>query len=509
MTLTYLSKIFLIIIALALVSSIIFEWNGSWVYSLILSSIVIWVSLLILLEKREPIKTITWIAMLILFPIAAIIFYFLLGRKFKIRKRKKNRKDYQNSGCSAAEWAMFEEAVKGNEDDYLRFAKLGCSIGNTPISFNTESSILKNGEETFKEIFKAIEEARSHIYLEFYIVRADMIGNQLKDLLIKKTKEGVDVKFIIDGVGSLLLSRGYIKELRKHGAKVEFFFPLLSSILQGTLNFRDHRKIITVDGKIGFIGGINIGDEYLGQGKYEFKHWRDTNLKMEYEAVEYLEDIFMNNWEHLTREKDEEKQKIKPYLLEASLREKFVPYEKGYIQIISSGPQFERKLIKKFFFSMITSAKESIYISSPYFVPDKDILNALKIASLSGIDVKLIVPSNPDHQLAFWATRSYFMELMDSGVQIYLYRKGFMHSKFVIVDNRLASIGSANMDIRSFLINFEVNAFLYKTNSITKLSQDFKQDLTESILLDANRFRKRSYRYKYYEACSRLFAPFL
>lgn len=493
----YFTRVFIIIIFIAVISAIALGWNESWIPSAILTSIAIWISLLIIFEKREPIKKVSWIALLILFPIAAIIFYCLFGRKFKTRKKLKKKNRLQIKEYSIDDGALLEELLQEGER-HLPFTKLSCNIGNTPISFRTETEILKNGDETFREIFKAIDAAKSHIYLEYYIVRADNIGTNLKDLLIKKAKEGVQIKFIIDGVGSLLLSREYIKDLRNQGVKVEFFYPLLSSVLQGTLNFRDHRKIVVVDGVIGFIGGINIGDEYLGHG--EFNHWRDTNLKIKYEAVEYLENIFLSNWERLTHEKVD----VKKSTLPEEHRNK-----KGYVQLISSGPHYERELIKKLFFSMIMSAEKSIYISSPYFVPDKDILNALKIAAQSGISVKLVVPNKPDHLLTFWATRSYFIELMNAGVQIYLYRKGFVHSKFVIVDNELASIGSTNMDMRSFLINFEVNAFLYKTKSILKLTQDFNEDLKDSSLLDLNTFRKRSYKYRFYEECSRLFAPFL
>lgn len=498
----YLTKIVFILIFLAVIGTIILIWNEAWTSSIILTSIALWISLLIIFEKREPIKKVTWIAMLFLYPIASIFIYFLLGRKFKNRKRRARTKQYRNKGRLIEDSRLLENIMKEAKEEHRRFTNLSCNIGNTPISFHTESTILKNGDETYKEIFNAIEKAKSHIYLEFYIVRADRVGNTLKDLLIRKAKDGVKVKFIIDGIGSLLLSRAYMKDLRKHGVQIEYFFPLLSSFLQGTLNFRDHRKIVVVDRKVGFIGGINIGDEYLGHGK--FKNWRDTNIKLEFEAVKYLENIFLSNWEQLTGEKVKVNKRNKKALPNQLNRN-----NKGYVHIISSGPNYERELIKNLFFSMITSAKESICISSPYFIPDKDILNALKISSLSGINVKIILPSEPDHQLTFWATRSYFMELMGVGVEIYLYRKGFIHSKFVIVDKELASIGSANMDMRSFFINFEVNAFLYKTNSIATLVKDFEEDLTDSIRLDRNRFRKRSYKYKLYETCSRLFGPFL
>jgi cardiolipin synthase len=484
------------------ISLLYLSWKGSWIYTLILSSIALWMSLLIIFEKREPIKKVYWLALLILYPLLAIIFYFLFGRKFKISKWITRRKGYRSKVSSSIDKVLLDDVMKEAKKEHIRFTNLAFNIGNTPISFQTNSTILKNGEETYREIFKQIEQAKSHIYLEFYIVRSDRIGNKLKDLLIRKAKEGVQVKFIIDGVGSVLLSRSYLKELRKHGVKIEYFFPLLSSFLQGTLNFRDHRKIVIVDRKVGFIGGINIGDEYLGQSK--FQHWRDTNIKIEFEAVEYLENIFLNNWRFLTNE-NVEIEKDNKIIFTEHIKQN----NKGYVHIVSSGPHHERELIKNLFFSMITSATESICISSPYFIPDKDILNALKIASQSGVSVKIILPSSPDHQLTFWASRSYFMELMSAGVEIYLYRKGFIHSKFVIVDKELASIGSANMDMRSFLINFEVNAFLYKTESISTLVQDFKNDLLDSSRVKRNRFRKRSYKHRFYEACSRLFGPFL
>ncbi|MDQ0339057.1 cardiolipin synthase [Caldalkalibacillus uzonensis] len=283
---------------------------------------------------------------------------------------------------------------------------------------------------------------------------------------------------------------------------MEPFFPVTFPLLNHRLNFRNHRKIVVVDGEVGFVGGLNIGDEYLGKDPF-FGHWRDTHLKVEGEAVRSLQMIFLLDWFYMTGEKLLYPPYLSPHLIDHDRQ------QEGGVQIIASGPDHEWEVIKKLYFAMITSAKEKVYISSPYFIPDEDILSALKVAALSGVQVKLILPSKPDHKIVFWATRSYFTELLEAGVEIYLYQKGFMHSKVVIVDEELASIGSANMDMRSFHLNFEVNAFLYRNHSVKRLVEDFRQDISDSQQVMLNRYRQRKFHHRLYESVARLFSPLL
>lgn len=495
-----------------LILYIIFQFTSpyweSWLlafFSIIISISVFFIGIVIFLENRDPSKTITWLIVLAVFPVIGFFFYILFGRNY--RKRKLFRKKAKE----VAKFNYIEHYLPKPLDHYFeqvpqhqrRFFQLANTIGDSPISFQTETKVLTNGEETFSAIIEALKQAKHHIHLEYYIVRDDQIGNKIKDILVAKAKEGVEVRFIYDSVGCFnKLSKRYLNELREAGVQVEAFFPVTFPLLSSKINFRNHRKIIVIDGEIGFCGGLNIGDEYLGKDPF-FGNWRDTHLQVEKEGVRALQQIFLLDWFYITNEKILDPRYFSPTLSEES------DLKNGGVQIIASGPDQEWEVIKKLFFSMITTAQKTVYIASPYFIPDEDILSAIKIAALSGIDVRLIVPSKPDHKIVFWATRSYFTELLEAGVKIYLYRKGFLHSKVIVVDEELASIGSANMDMRSFHLNFEVNAFLYRNESVRKLVLDFKQDLLDSEEVDLERFRQRSILHRVYESWCKLFSPLL
>lgn len=463
---------------------------------------VIFIGFVIFLENRKPSQTITWLVVLGSFPLIGFLFYLVFGRN--VRKKKLfDRK------ALVDEKIMFE--IEGNQSSYedkidlmgdhqQMLFNLAHRLGHTPISFATRTKALTNGNETFNHIFGEIEKAEHHIHLEYYIVRHDEVGSKLKDALIKKVKEGVEVRFLYDSVGSWKLSKAYIKEMQQAGIDVVSFLPVKMPFLNNKVNFRNHRKIIVIDGTVGFVGGLNVGDEYLGKNEF-FGFWRDTHLMVWGEAVRTLQMIFLQDWYYMTGENIVKKEYMTPSV-------KLEEHEGG-VQIIAGGPDNKWEVIKNLFFSMITSAKDSIWIASPYFVPDEDILSALKVASLSGVDVRLLVPKRPDKKIVFYASRSYFLELLEAGVKIYEYEEGFMHSKIVIVDYELASIGTANMDMRSFHLNFEVNAFLYRTRSTQKLVDEYERDLKVSHEIIMDEFNNRPFRQKLYESMSRLLSPLL
>jgi len=342
--------------------------------------------------------------------------------------------------------------------------------------------------------------AEHHIHLEYYIVRDDELGQEIKEILIKKAKGGIEVRFLYDAVGSWKLSKSFIQELKDAGVEIVAFAPVKLPFLNHKINYRNHRKIIVIDGVIGFVGGLNIGDEYLGRHAY-FGNWRDTHLFVRGEAVRTLQLIFLQDWYYQTGETILNPTYLSPVLTSV--------HADGGVQMIASGPDSRWEINKKLFFSMITSAKKSIWIASPYFIPDDDILSALKIAALSGIDVRLLVPSRPDKRIVFHASRSYFPELLEAGVKVYEYNRGFLHSKLIIVDDEIASIGTSNMDMRSFHLNFEVNAFLYRTKSVTTLVSDYVYDLEHSNQLSYQLFKNRSIFHRIIESTSRLMSPLL
>lgn len=470
--------------------------------SIIMSMSVIFIAFVIFLENRHPAQTLTWLVVLGSFPLVGFIFYILFGRNYRKEKmfRRKNIIDKQAFLKFEGENDPSNEEKMGQMGDHQRkLIYLAEKLGNSPISFATQTRVLTDGDETFSHILEALKGATHHIHLEYYIVRHDDIGQEIKEILIEKANEGVKVRFLFDAVGSWQLSKKYIADLRQAGVEIIPFGPVRLPFLNSKFNFRNHRKIIVIDGSIGFAGGLNIGDEYLGRDA-SFGYWRDTHLMMRGEAVRSLQLIFLQDWYYMTN-----KSILSSDYLSPDLEENI----HGGVQLIAGGPDNEWSVIKNIFFSMITSAEKSVWIASPYFIPDEDIFSALKIAALSGIDVRLLVPSRPDKKIVFYASRSYFPELLEAKVKIYEYEKGFMHSKIVIVDAELASIGTSNMDMRSFHLNFEVNVFLYRTRSTQKLVSEYGNDLQLSKEIEMNHFKKRHIGYRLIESMSRLLSPLL
>lgn len=478
---------------------------GSWItaaVNIVFTLAVVITGMMIFFENRHPSNTLTWLIVLASFPILGFLFYLFFGQSY--RKRRMFKKSiFSDSG------AFSRYAQQGAEEDgpwemssegQKRLFRLARKLGNAPISYASQTKVLTNGEETFQALIEAIASARHHIHLEYYIVRADQIGRHIQQQLIKKARQGVEVRFLYDAVGSWLLPKSYIRELQEAGVEIRPFFPVRLPFLSHKINYRNHRKIVVIDGNVGFIGGLNIGDEYLGRNR-EIGFWRDTHLRVTGEAVRSLQLIFLEDWYYMTGRK-----LLEPIYLSPESPDG--PGDGG-VQMIASGPDDEWEVIKNLFFSMIVSAQKSIWIASPYFIPDEDILSALKNAALGGVDVRILVPNRPDKRIVFYASRSYFPELLRAGVKIFEYLNGFMHSKIIIVDDELASIGTSNMDMRSFHLNFEVNAFLYRTKSTGELVDDFLNDLQDARQIFLDTFEKRSFALRFVESTSRLLSPLL
>ncbi|MCM3004872.1 cardiolipin synthase [Priestia koreensis] len=499
-----------LIVFLLVVAAFFYFTNGHWtgklvgILSILVTISVIFIGIVISLENRHPTQTLTWLVVLGSFPVFGFFFYLLFGRNVRKRRlfEKKAKLDEQVMLKLEGDYRIIDEHFEKIGDHQRQMFKLAQRLGKTPVSFSTETHALTNGKETFDEILGALEHAQHHIHMEYYIVRHDELGTKIKNILLRKVKEGVYVRFLYDAVGSFQLSGHYINELKDAGVEMVPFLPVRVPFLNNKINFRNHRKIVVIDGTVGFVGGLNIGDEYLGHSRH-FGFWRDTHLKVRGEAVRSLQLIFLQDWYYMTGQTLLTQIYLSPDLMNIDID------SCGGVQLVAGGPDREWEVIKQLFFSMITSARESIWIASPYFIPDEDIFSALKVAALSGVDVRLLVPQKPDKKIVFYASRSYFPELMKAGVKIYEYKKGFMHSKIVIVDKELASIGTANMDMRSFHLNFEVNAFLYRTNSTQKLVYEFLQDLEESKTLNLDDFEKRAIWYRLFESTSRLLSPLL
>ncbi|MGI6226199.1 MAG: cardiolipin synthase [Peptococcales bacterium] len=475
------------------------------IFTILFTLTIIFIAIVIFFENDDPSKTVTWLVILVFLPIVGFLLYMLIGRKFRKIKRYR-KKGVTNltelSKIIKDEVKLINEGQKFIEEHIPQKKRLINLIINSacaPFTANNRTEVLNNGSDTYQNFLEAMEKAQHHIHLEFYIFRDDNIGTHIQKLLIKKAREGVEVRLIYDGYGSLNLDKNFLAELETNGVKTVCFSPLFIPIRNKRIDYRNHRKILVVDGKIGFVGGINIGDEYLGKST-EFSYWRDTHLRLEGDSVKFLQQIFLQDWCFAAKEKIEGPKYYPPCNNVLG---------KQLIQIAASGPDSPWESIMQMYFSMIATAEKSIYLTTPYFIPNESIHMALKNAALSGLDVRIIIPGKPDSKFVLWASISYLNRLLEAGVRVYQYQKGFIHAKTLVVDSLVSSIGTANMDVRSFKLNFEVNAFVYNENVSKKLEEDFFNDLNNCKEINYNDYKNRPLWEKFLESLARLFSPLL
>jgi len=465
---------------------------------------VIFIAILIILENRNPVKTISWILVLVLLPFLGIVIYLFFGQEYRKSKMysRKGLKDLEK--LRKLTLVQLDNLPKNNfqisERLYSkkRLINLLLSNSNAILTSNNEVKVLHNGDETFPEIFRAIEQARHHVHLEYYIVEDDTIGNYLRELLIRKAIEGVEVRFIYDDVGSWQLKRKFIRSMQEAGVKVDCFMRVRFPMLTSKVNYRNHRKILVVDGEIAFVGGLNFADRYQ-KGIPGIGPWRDTHLKVTGGGATALQIIFMADWYFVAKE-----------ILRGV--QYFKPFETGkgkLVQISASGPDSDWESIGQAYFSSIASATDFVYISTPYLMPTPDIMTALKTSALGGIDVRIIVPGLSDSIFPKWGTNSFIEELLEAGVKIYFYMAGFIHSKVIVVDGIFSSVGTANLDFRSLETNFEVNAMIYDEEIAHILATQFLEDQLKSEAVVLKQWRKRPRVNKIKESFARILSPML
>jgi cardiolipin synthase A/B len=474
-----------------------------WILSILYLISILAVCLMIVFENRSPVKTLSWVLVVLLVPFLGIFFYVVFGQNYRKQKifSKKSVLDLEQLTNYAAiqtnelpERMMLEsDAIK----EKVHLIKLLLNNNKSALTEFNKIEILIDGTNTFPAMLEAINKAKSFINMEFYRFESDILGNKFCDALKKKSKEGIKVRIIYDDVGSWSLKNDVIREMQECGIEVFPFMPVRFPWFTSKMNFRNHRKIVVVDGIKGFVGGLNIADKYL-YGIKGIGNWRDTHLVITGEAVATLNSVFLVDWYF-----------VSDILL--SDDPGHFDYEKipdrCWIQMASSGPDSDWANIMQVYFSAIATARRSIYISTPYFSPDESILTAMKTASLSGVDVRMILPDKSDSVVAYWNTRSYIDELMDAGIKIFLFNKGFNHSKYILVDNVFASVGSANVDMRSFELNLEVAALIYDEAFAAKLLKVFNNDIASSTQVYPNEWTKRKRRVKVKESLSRIFGP--
>ena len=368
------------------------------------------------------------------------------------------------------------------------------------LTTDNEVTIYTDGRQKFDALLNDIIQAKDYIHIQYYIFRNDNLGKSILTALEQKLTEGVEVKMLYDDMGSRTLSLKDFKSFRKNGGQVEAFFPSKLPLINLRMNNRNHRKIVIIDGQIGYVGGFNVGDEYLGLKK-KFGYWRDTHLRIVGDAVNALQLRFMLDWSsQSTRDNLQYEDRYFPDVNSGGTIG---------VQIASSGPDEAWEQIKYGYLKMIASAKESIYIQSHYFIPDQAFLDAVKIAALGGVNVNIMIPNKPDHPFVYWATYNNVASLLEAGVNIYHYDNGFLHSKCIVIDDEIASVGTANMDHRSFTLNFEINAFIYDIQVAHQLRAAFENDLHVSYRLTQELYDQRSLWIKFIEGIARLLSPIL
>lgn len=472
--------------------------------------IFIYINILLVLfvvffEHKNATATWAWIMIMLFIPIIGFILYIFLGQD--LRKRKTfNKKEEEDSFLALLHTQKI--ALNHHLDTYsnpliLPYKDLITLHLTAHESLYTEDNSLKlfiDGHQLFKSLLKSLGDAKHSIHMEYYIFRDDQLGQAIKNLLIQKAHEGIKIHIVYDDMGCFGNSRCFFNDMRKAGIEVSCFFRSYIPFIKRYANYRNHRKIIVIDGTTAYLGGFNIGIEYLGLSK-KFGYWRDTHLKITGSSVPLIDLQFLLDRRFATN---------CDFSLQPNLAPQSSPSgEEIGIQIVSSGPDSKYASIYNGFIQMIHSAKHSIFIQTPYFIPDEGIMTALKLAALSGKDVRIMIPNMPDHLFVYWATYSNIGDLLKCGVRAYTYENGFLHAKMIVIDHEVASLGTANFDIRSFKLNFEINAFIYDTCFSQNLSTIFLQDLKRCKELTLEAYQSRSILVKFKESLSRLISPIL
>jgi cardiolipin synthase len=449
------------------------------------------------MNARTSQSAIAWGISLVTFPWVALILYAIFGRnKFKGYVLLRHSRDeaihhfIEEVQKEARQKNLICESVSESQTALARLAEL-------PITRGNKTRLLVDGEATFRAIFDDIDAAKAYILVQFFIVKDDGLGRELKSKLIQKAREDVRVYFIYDEIGSYKLPRSYLREMQSEGVITSAFSTTKGKTNRFQLNFRNHRKIVVIDGKIAYVGGHNVGDEYLSKHP-KFGKWRDTHVKVEGPIVQAVQASFVQDW----------------YWAKTSIPElnwELQEARNGSEQtlMIASGPADILDTCSLMFVQAINAAKERIWIASPYFVPDPQVLGALKLAALRGVDVRILLPEKPDHRMVYLASFSYYQEILPLGIKLRRYTAGFMHQKVFLIDSRCAAVGTANLDNRSFRLNFEITLLNYDPAFIGHVRSMLDDDFSHSRVVELADYTQRSFFFKLAVRFARLFAPIL
>lgn len=461
---------------------------------------------IVFFQRRDPKSVWAWLLLLYFIPVLGFVFYLLLGQDMHKRKmfRIKEVEDHISKDIRQQEYRLrsrdageLDENIRGYED----LVMYNLEAGEAVLTKDNDVDIFIDGNEKFRALMEDLRNAEHFIHIQYYIIKNDVLFHQIKDILIEKAAQGVEVRVLFDAMGCRSVRHSYWKWLNEKGVQTAEFFPAILRRLQLRINYRNHRKIVVIDNKVAYVGGFNVGKEYIDLDE-KFGHWRDTHLRICGSAVLGLQVRFILDWNYAAGEN----LFLRPELfrgIEAGTRN-FCD-----MQIISSGPDKTTQQIHDNYLRLIHKAQKSIYIQTPYFIPDEAILNALMIAVKSGIEVNIMIPCMPDHPFVYWATYSYIGDMVMAGANCYTYNNGFLHSKGMIVDGKVLCYGTANMDIRSFALNFEVNAVIYDEKKAQEMVDIFQKDLEVCRQITRDYYVARRLKIRIKEQICRLLSPLL
>ena len=468
-----------------------------WLFLVAYSIIVIMAMVRVLMDNRQPAKTMAWMLVLMFVPLLGIVLYIFFGQN-----TRKERKIWQQSLDQLTKRSMLEFVEQKDfniPEEYRNISNLFMNQSLALPFKNNEVEIYTSGYDFFPSLLMEIGKAEHHIHLDTFIISDDPLGRVVADALIDKARQGVEVRLIYDDVGSWRTPNSFFTRMRNEGVEVYAFMPVRFPAFTSRVNYRNHRKICVIDGEVGFIGGMNIARRYV-QGTVR-QPWRDTHVKITGSAVYGLQRAFLVDWYFVS----------KILITERSYYpEIIIGQNDNLVQVVTSSPTSLWPEIEQGYVRILTNAKHYVYMQTPYFLPTNPILFVMRVAALSGVDVRLMIPYETDTKVVEWASRSYVMEAAKAGVKILLYREGFNHSKLLVSDDAMATIGSTNVDFRSFENDFEANAFFYDKEIALRVKEVFLKDQSGSLdLEDVRRLIKRPFLQRLWESVVRLLSPLL
>lgn len=459
-------------------------------------------------ERREPASLWAWILVMFFLPVLGFLLWMFVGRRLT---KQKIFEKLQGSSTDYGELAIEQQQAiaagsysfaNPSAERHRNVVELLMADQGALLTEDNRVQVFADGRQKFEALLADIAVATDHVHIYYYIFRADGLGTRILAALTERAEAGVEVRLCYDALGGRDVKNRDLRALRAAGGLIYEFFPSKVPLINLRINNRTHRKLVVIDGRIGYIGGFNVGDEYLGLDP-KFGYWRDTHLRVEGGAVNSIQRRLLTDWNAAAP--PEHRAAWHERYFQASAE----PSGRVALQIASSGPDSSWERIKFGYVKMINSARRSVWIQTPYFMPDAAVLDALKIAARSGLDVRMMIPDKPDHLLVYPATLSYADELAACGATIYIYRNGFVHAKTVLVDHEMGSVGTANMDYRSFRLNFEVNAFFYDAALGEELRDTYLADMAKSTVLDRTTAFGRRVTWPFREGISRLVSPLL